>query len=648
MVTIDMRGADTHFWGYGVDFSEELLATATAYVWDASGASDTIVYLYGSGIASSGGAPTAGTIDEIRIDLNGDGFLGGTDVDITITGISLSLVDLAQDDDLFWETVLQGSDTIFPFFNDPTTNISYMFGDGLDYRGSAGSLHSDDLLDATWTLGNLKLWGDYQTLSDAEAIAGDDTLVSAYAPGGISAIGDIGEVRAVSSDVSVTGGDDVIEIASSSDSQIPHIKHLVGDVETVAPSAIAGANILVTGGDDTVTNLGGGLFISLVGDVLEVLAGVGDADVIGGHDTLTGSGASEDIAGDVLDLQDGFVTGGDDFIEAGDGDDDIAGDVLVQTGGSFTGGDDIIDGGPGADTIDGQTGTDTVTFLADPFGVIVVLDNGGADGSAIGQGSDILRDIENVIASITADTVTGNGEANLVLAFDGADSVRGLGGADTLYGWDDNDKLSGGEGADSLYGGYGDDTLVGGRGGDVLDGDDDKDWADYSAAANEVTVDLSLAGAQDTGEGLDELIAIENLIGSGFDDALTGSSDANRIRGLSGLDTLTGGAGADKFDFDAITHSGSTNATADRVEDFEQGSDLIDLRTIDVVSNAAGDQDFTFIGTADFTAEGQVRYRLSGDGSATFVQINTSGEDGIDMTIRLSGAFTLTDQDFNL
>jgi hypothetical protein len=49
---------------------------------------------------------------------------------------------------------------------------------------------------------------------------------------------------------------------------------------------------------------------------------------------------------------------------------------------------------------------------------------------------------------------------------------------------------------------------------------------------------------------------------------------------------------------------------------------------------------FDYIGS--FSAEGQMRYRLSDEGVTTIVQVNTTGTSGIDMTIRLIGPFTLT------
>ena len=66
-------------------------------------------------------------------------------------------------------------------------------------------------------------------------------------------------------------------------------------------------------------------------------------------------------------------------------------------------------------------------------------------------------------------------------------------------------------------GGDGADTLMGRGGDDILDGGGSPaDTASYAEAASGVTVDLGIAGPQNTGEGFDTLIGIENLTGSAF------------------------------------------------------------------------------------------------------------------------------------
>jgi Ca2+-binding RTX toxin-like protein len=137
---------------------------------------------------------------------------------------------------------------------------------------------------------------------------------------------------------------------------------------------------------------------------------------------------------------------------------------------------------------------------------------------------------------------------NLTLTGIGAldETITGATGNDVLSGGDGNDVLVGLAGNDTLDGGNGDDVLRGGTGDDALIGGAGSDTASYSDSTAGVTVNLSLAGAQNTvGAGSDTLSGIENLTGSAFADTLTGDTGANRIDGGAGDDTLDGGDGND-------------------------------------------------------------------------------------------------------
>ena len=99
----------------------------------------------------------------------------------------------------------------------------------------------------------------------------------------------------------------------------------------------------------------------------------------------------------------------------------------------------------------------------------------------------------------------------------------------TITGTGNNDSLVGTATSDSIYGGGGADTLVGGAGADYLDGGSGTDVADYATSGAGVTVNLT------TGTGLggdaqgDVLVNIENLVGSLFNDVLTGNTGNNSI-----------------------------------------------------------------------------------------------------------------------
>jgi len=115
-----------------------------------------------------------------------------------------------------------------------------------------------------------------------------------------------------------------------------------------------------------------------------------------------------------------------------------------------------------------------------------------------------------------------------------------------------SDTLTGGAGADTMRGGFGNDGLTGGAGDDDLRGDDGRD---------------TLNG----GEGQDKLqggAGIDLLRGGGGDDRLFGGVGADTLDGGAGNDRLQGDAGADTF----ILSDG-----IDRVMDFVDGEDLLDV-----------------------------------------------------------------------
>ncbi|MFC7498785.1 hypothetical protein ACFQRC_06075 [Enterovirga sp. GCM10030262] len=140
------------------------------------------------------------------------------------------------------------------------------------------------------------------------------------------------------------------------------------------------------------------------------------------------------------------------------------------------------------------------------------------------------------------------GEAYVVFGRAPTSGVTRTGSAidQTISGGDFNDILSGLGGADTLRGFGGDDVLDGGDGDDSLDGGSGTDTARYANAGAGVTLRLVLTTAQDTGgAGVDTLSSIENAIGSGFADTLSGTIGVNRLEGGGGHDSLSGQGGED-------------------------------------------------------------------------------------------------------
>ena len=136
------------------------------------------------------------------------------------------------------------------------------------------------------------------------------------------------------------------------------------------------------------------------------------------------------------------------------------------------------------------------------------------------------------------------------------------------------------------------------------------------------------------------------LDGGSGNDTLGGGAGADRLIGGGGKDTLTGGANNDVFDFN-FTGDSAVGANRDRVADFSHAQgDKLDLSGIDANPAPAGDQAFTFIGKAAFTAVGQVRFFSEGD--HTVVEVNNNGTGVGEMQIELAGNINLAAGDFVL
>ena len=364
------------------------------------------------------------------------------------------------------------------------------------------------------------------------------------------------------------------------------------------------------------------------------LWGSSSDDVIIGN---SGYDAEYGLAGN--DRLDG--SGGNDYLDGGDGNDTILGgdatDHLVGglgvdhlNGGA---GQDYIEGGPGADVIDGGD-TSTLNYISyrnSPDAVAVNLATHTASGGdATG---DSFVNIQNIDGSAHNDHLIGNSGTNMIYGGAGNDEISAGAGYDYLYGQDGNDVMRGGSGSTYL--------------GDTFDGGNGTDRVTYTDSNVGVTVDLA-AGKGSGGDAAgDWYTSVENVSGSGGNDHIIGSSVGNVLDGWGGQDTLTGGAGADRFDFSSIAHS--TVSHPDTITDFSQAEhDHIGLSGIDANTGAAGDPAFTFIGTSQFSHHaGQLRYADHGGGNLT-VTGDVNGDGTADFQIEVHGATHLTASDFVL
>ena len=181
-------------------------------------------------------------------------------------------------------------------------------------------------------------------------------------------------------------------------------------------------------------------------------------------------------------------------------------------------------------------------------------------------------------------------------------------------------------------------------GADELRGGSGNDTADYFDGSQAVMVDLaSGTGLGGEADG-DRLSGIENLFGTSYNDRLAGNAAANRLAGLDGADVLAGRGGADRFGYGQT--SDSLPAAPDRILDFSRSQgDRIDLVEVDANAQVTGDQAFKFIGQAQFTAPGQLRFfQQNGD---TIVEANTTDATaGAEMRIVLDPLVSLQASDF--
>ena len=250
-----------------------------------------------------------------------------------------------------------------------------------------------------------------------------------------------------------------------------------------------------------------------------------------GNDTLNGSAATDhfdSLAGDDV------VTG------------DAGNDLFI-----YRDGYDIYDGGADEDTVDFSNLTYAIWANLDYNGVEVQThytnsaQNGGDQTPWYLVGE--LENFENVIGT------------------DFKDNIFGESGSNQLHGGAGNDWLHGGAGGDFLYGGAGNDDLYGEEGNDIFfyqDGNDfynggsGTDLVDYSNFNYAVYVKLDAQNEEawtryethlDSGSWviIGDIVNVENIQASIFDDKLWGDGSDNRMYGNDGDDIIYGRSGND-------------------------------------------------------------------------------------------------------
>ncbi|MGF6311189.1 Ca2+-binding RTX toxin-like protein [Bradyrhizobium sp. i1.8.4] len=311
---------------------------------------------------------------------------------------------------------------------------------------------------------------------------------------------------------------------------------------------------------------------TLIGDANgNTLRGGAGADVLNGGGGFDFASYSESGIGITADLADSSQNTGE-----------AAGDTYISIeglrGSDFAdhligdSGINLLQGGLGADTLDGGAGFDYADYFTATTGVVADLANSALNtGEAAG---DVYISIEAIRGTAFNDTLIGDANTNFLRGGTGADSLDGGAGYDyadygnattgVLVDLANNalntgealgdtltsiEGIQGGAFNDTLIGDGGNNNLRGQAGADSLDGGAGFDFADYGNAA--VGVVASLANpAVNTGDAAgDTYTSIEGIIGSAFNDTLTGDGGDNNLRGGAGADVLDGGAGNDVAEY---------------------------------------------------------------------------------------------------
>jgi Ca2+-binding RTX toxin-like protein len=191
-------------------------------------------------------------------------------------------------------------------------------------------------------------------------------------------------------------------------------------IENIVGSASNDDVLIGDDGPNKINGLGG----------RDIIEGLGGADIIDGGDGIDRVDYEESPDGVTVDLAAGEADDGFDSQDTLLDIEDILGsffnDALRGDGSA-----NVIEGLAGNDVINGRGGFDTADYFFSPDGVVVDL----AAGRAVSDGwqsEDTLFGIEGVRGSAFADTLRGDGSANVIDGGFGADRLTGRAGPDVF------------------------------------------------------------------------------------------------------------------------------------------------------------------------------------------------------------------------
>ena len=333
-------------------------------------------------------------------------------------------------------------------------------------------------------------------------------------------------------------------------------------------------------------------------------------------------------------------------------------------------GDNFLVGRAGADMLDGGAGRDVLGYFPSTAGVTVNLATGAASGGH--AEGDTFVGFESLEGSRYNDHLTGDDGDNRIFGLAGNDRLEGGDGNDSLWGGAGADRIDGGEGVldymsffssnaavtvnlatgaasggyasgdtfsgiewlggsrhdDHLTGDDGDNLLHGAAGADVLDGGEGVDFLSYAGSDAAVTVNLATGAIFGGHADGDTYSGIEGVVGSRYDDRLTGDDGDNRFHGGAGADVLAGGEGVDYMSYSGsdagVTISLATRTASGGDAEGDIFTGIEDVRGSDHDDRLTGDD-----GDNELEGLGGNDHLVGGAGDDTFIFESEHGDDVI-------------------
>ncbi|MCE3273675.1 MAG: alkaline phosphatase [Ramlibacter sp.] len=551
---------DGTLWRQGSGSDDDFVGTVGADTFDLrAGGADTVDSGDGNDVIDLGA--TLDTADSI----NGE---GGQDDVVRLAGNYAETVVLG-------DTTIRGVEN---FILGTGGTIRLQLSGGLlstatpsDYESVLFDATSQTAADAVYLDGRLAL-----KAFEALMGAGDDTVLG-------GARNDTLDGGAGANLMAGCAGDDRLEAGSLGSSTL--LGGAGNDALSVTSGSLGTSGVVMAGGSgsDTLTGGEGNDELRAAGWQDAVDEAVTDEDWAtsrldgrGGHDILWGDVGRDTLIGGFGDdtLRGG---GSQDSLEGGAGDDSLSGG----------GGADHLDGGTGWDVLDGGAGDDWYE-VNDSAQRIVEAAGGGYD-TVVVYTNDYTLGEHVEYARLEGDgsnaggRLVGNGQDNLLVAWDGADTLEGGAGDDTLNaGWGE-DQLVGGDGDDEYHVSTVDVVVEGANGG--------VDTVFVAGASYVLPTEIENATVDGYGGELVGNAKDNVLVADGFNTLILGRGGDDRLE-AGGSDTLVGGAGDDTY---VLSGNGLVR------EGVGEGTDTVISSSYYPVNLADNIENLTLAGT---TAEG--------------------------------------------